>query len=744
MQKFFKILSSFVLTMILLASSTILILAWNAPSLKKEYVEEDEEFRAVWVCTVDNMDVDMQLGTSEASIKAWKERYLIILENAINAGMNAIIFQVSPCNDAFYPSKYKPWSKYLAGYGVDPGWDPVEWMIEVTHQAGLEYHAWFNPYRASTSALEYSITENDAATSISYLKDYDKDTLYSYKQSYFENLKSICKANNTLVDNPVFASGDELDHNVVFGTEGKFVLNPASTTTIEHLENTIEEFVTNYDADGIHFDDYFYPNDASYRGSEHLEYKTYTFSTEPDIDLKDYNGYLTSGGDLSIYDWRRENVNTLIQNLSDIIRAKNQTRVRKCAFGISPGARYAPTIEACSATPYRGVEGGMEGGCNGYYSYSDLYADTRKWVLEGWLDYILPQNYTQLGSAAGGVPTGDYSTINKWWSDVVKTTNCKLYVGTPLYQVSSWSAAGSANNLEIYYQIKWNQEKNYQVDGYVMFRYDSMLTGAGQKAMKAVTTNLWHKAALTPIYSSYTYESVKDYAKIKELKTDPSGLYTVIFEKVEGAKAYGILADDEVVARVLSGTNEISFTKEEGKTYKLITYGFDNQIYSAFDTVDFNQVKANQAPVVVLNTKLDKNYLIMSKINLNFTVTDADGDLLTYTLYVLHNDKKYEIANKVSLTSETIDATYECFAVEMLNMQFVLEVDDGYQKTIFESELFNVVKEIPVETVPETPPTDSETPKDEEEKKCGSKCGTLVMSILSAVSLLGLILRKKD
>lgn len=743
MQKFFKILSSFVLTMILLAGSTILILAWNAPSFKKEYVEEDEEFRAVWVCTVDNMDVDMQLGTSEASIKAWKERYLIILENAINAGMNAIIFQVSPCNDAFYPSKYKPWSKYLAGYGVDPGWDPVEWMIEVTHQAGLEYHAWFNPYRASTSALEYSITENDAATSISYLKDYDKDTLYSYKQSYFENLKSICKANDALVDNPVFASGDELDHNVVFGTEGKFVLNPASTTTIEHLENTIEEFVTNYDADGIHFDDYFYPNDASYRGSEHLEYKEYTFSTEPDIDLKDYNAYLTSGGDLSIYDWRRENVNTLIQNLSDIIRTKNQTRVRKCAFGISPGARYAPTVEACSATPYRGVEGGMEGGCNGYYSYSDLYADTRKWVLEGWLDYILPQNYTQLGSAAGGVPTGDYSTINKWWSDVVKKTNCKLYVGTPLYQVSSWSADGSANNLEIYYQIKWNQEKNYQVDGYVMFRYDSMLTGAGYKAMKAVTTNLWHKAALTPIYSSYTYESVKDYAKIKELKNDPSGLYTVIFEKVEGAKAYGILADDEVVARVLSGSNEISFTKEEGKTYKLVTYGFDNQIYSAFDTVDFNQVKTNQAPTVVLNTKLEKNYLIMSKIDLNFTVTDADGDLLTYTLYALHNNKKYEIANKVSLTSETIDATYECFAVEMLNMQFVLEVDDGYQKTIFESELFNVVKEIPVETVPETPPTNSETPK-EEEKKCGSKCGTLMMSVLSAVSLLGVILRKKD
>ncbi len=742
MEKFFKILSSFILTLILLASSTVLILAWNAPTFKKDYIEADEEFRAVWVCTVDNMDVEMQNGTSEASINAWKERYLTILQNSIDAGMNAIIFQVSPCNDAFYPSKYKPWSRYLAGYGVDPGWDPVAWMIEVTHNAGLEYHAWFNPYRASTSALDYNITEADSATNIAYLKDYDGDVLYNYKQEYFGDLKSICEAKGALVDNPIFASGEALDHNVVFGTEGKFVLNPASATTIEHLQATFDEFVTNYDVDGVHFDDYFYPNDASYRGTAHPEYKAYTFSSEPDIDLKDYNNYVAGGGELSIYDWRRENVNTLIESLSNIIREKNQNRTRKCAFGISPAARWAPKVEACPAAPHRGAEGGMDSDCNGYYSYSDLYADTRKWVLEGWLDYILPQNYTRLGSSNAGVPTGDYNGINSWWSDVVSTTDCKLYVGTPLYQVSSWTSGGTATNLEIYYQIKWNFEKNYNVDGYVMFRYKSMLSGGGQKAIKAVTANLWKKAALTPIYAAYEYESVSDYAKIKELKTDPTGLYTITFEPVTGAKAYGVLADGEVIARVLSGETEISFEKEEGKTYTFVTYGLDNQTHESFDTVDFSKTKVNEAPVIVLNTKLEKNYLIMSKINLSFTITDADNDSLTYTLYALQNDKQYDIATNVSLSGNTIDVTYDCFAIEMLDMKFVLKVSDGFQEVIFESDTFNVVKELPVE---ETPPTDVDDPEPTpEKKKCGKKSSALIISTLGVITLLGLILRKKD
>ena len=267
MKKIIKKLLSFNVTLMLIASFCLVVHAWTPPKLKSEYVEPEVQFRSVWVCTVSNMDIMPQIGTDENAIETWKKAYLEILDNSVKNGMNAIIFQVSPCNDAFYPSKYRPWSEYLAGFGVDPGWDPVEWMIEVTHKAGLEYHAWFNPYRTSTTTLGQSITKEDPATGSHYIYDYNEEEIYNYKQTYFGNLKKVCVENDTLVDNPIFLTGDELDYNVVYGAEGKFVLNPAAPATIKNVENTILEFITNYDADGVHFDDYFYPDDNSYKGS---------------------------------------------------------------------------------------------------------------------------------------------------------------------------------------------------------------------------------------------------------------------------------------------------------------------------------------------------------------------------------------------------------------------------------------------------------------------------------------------
>ena len=244
MKKLVKRLFALSLTLMMLLSFGLVVNAWTPPKLKNPYVEPEEQLRSVWVCTVSNMDIAKQGGTDEAAINSWKEKYMAILNRSIECGMNAIIFQVSPCNDAFYPSKYRPWSEYLAGFGVDAGWDPVEWMIEVTHAAGLEYHAWFNPYRTSTHALTYSITQEDPATTAHFVYDYDQETIYNYKQSYFGSLKDICEANNTLVDNPIFYTGEELDHSVVYGTEGKFVLNPAAESTIENVQNTIVAFVT--------------------------------------------------------------------------------------------------------------------------------------------------------------------------------------------------------------------------------------------------------------------------------------------------------------------------------------------------------------------------------------------------------------------------------------------------------------------------------------------------------------------
>lgn len=752
MKKLIKRLLVINVTLMLLLSLCLVVKAWTPPKLKNEYVEPEVEFRSVWVCTVSNMDISKQIGTDEAAINNWKEKYLTILENCVNNGMNAVIFQVSPCNDAFYPSKYRPWSEFLAGFGVDPGWDPVEWMIEVTHEAGLEYHAWFNPYRTSVGALSKSITEADQATGSHYIYDYNEEEIYDYKQSYFGNLKKICTANNTLVDNPIFYTGSELDHAVVYGTEGKFVLNPAAESTIKNMENTIKEFITNYDVDGIHFDDYFYPDDKSYKGSN-TEYKKYTFSCEPDIDYNDYLKYKSSGGDLSIFNWRRENVNMLIKGLSDIIRESNITDDYKCAFGISPAARWAPSTEVCPTDSHRGAEGGMIENCNNYYSYSDLFADTRKWAVEGWLDYILPQNYTYLGSTPIGIPNGTYPTITKWWSDTLKDSTCKLYIGTALYQINTWSGANNAVTDEFYYQQRYNQDKGYEVDGYVMFRYDSMLDSLGAIAMRKLVEKNWTKAALTPIYEGYVYDSVDSAANITEIKLNLDSSYTVSFDKVDDAKAYGILEDGECIARVLAGKSSITFNKTEGKTYQLVTYGFDNQMHADKKTVNFDDVKVNQKPVITIKSTIEKEYLVSSVIDLKFTITDTDSENVTYSVYAYVDERKYDIKVNQPVAEGEITVSYECFAVKCNDCYLVVEANDGYGSVEEKTTTFNVVKEL----TPVTPPHEhnfvegscecGETDPNyvpPKKGKCGKKSIDAVIACLSITAVLSFILRKKE
>ena len=751
MKKLIKRILVMNVTLMLLLSLCLVAKAWTPPKLKNAYVEPEVEFRSVWVCTVSNMDIGKQIGTDESAINKWKESYLEILEYCINNGMNAVIFQVSPCNDAFYPSKYRPWSDFLAGFGVNPGWDPVEWMIEVTHAAGLEYHAWFNPYRTSVTALSQSITEEDKSTGAHHVYDYNKEEIYNYKQTYFSNLKTICEKNGTLVDNPIFYTGEALDHAVVYGTEGKFVLNPAAETTLENMEKTIEEFVTNYDADGIHFDDYFYPDDKNYKGSN-AEFKKYTFSSEPDIDYNDYQEYVSNGGILDIFNWRRENVNTLIKNLSDIIRANNVTDEYKCAFGISPAARWAPSPETCPAGSHRGAEGGMADGCNNYYSYSDLFADTKKWAVEGWLDYILPQNYTYLGDTPSGIPDGNYPVITRWWSNALAGSTCKLYIGTALYQISNWNSQKHATSDEFYYQQMYNQDKGYRVDGYVMFRYKSMLDSIGQKCMNKILEKTWKMSALTPTYEGYIYDSVDKASNVLELKQNADGSFTVVFEKVSDAKAYGIFEDDKCVARVLSGKSEITFTKEEGKTYSLVTYGYDNMIHSDKSVIDFNNVKVNQKPVITINTKLEKEYLVASTIDIDVTITDVENDAIVYSVYAYVDGRKYTLINNKELVSSTASFSYECFAIECENCYFVVEANDGYGIVSEQTQSFNVVKSL----TPVTPPHEHNFIEGECEcgevdpnyvapkKKCGKKAADLVAACLGLATMVSLILRKKD
>jgi uncharacterized lipoprotein YddW (UPF0748 family) len=290
------------------------------------------QFRGVWVATVANIDIAKQ-----STIADYKDTFLNMLDTLEEYNLNTIVFQVRPTNDAFYKSELNPWSKYLSSIqGKDPGWDPLEWMIEESHKRGIEFHAWLNPYRVAL--------EKVAAGS------------YDSKEELLGSLNDL----NFAKKNP---------DKVVLGGDGIAILNPGEPSVKEFIVDTIEEIIVNYDVDAIHFDDYFYP----YKGIANSDQVT-------------YNTYKQVGQSLN--DWRRSNVDEVIKNISDLIKDHNLENQKAVQFGISPFGiwRNVGTDPIGSDT-------------NGSQSYDVQYADTRKWVKEEWIDYIAPQLYWKIGTS---------------------------------------------------------------------------------------------------------------------------------------------------------------------------------------------------------------------------------------------------------------------------------------------------------------------------------------------------------
>ncbi len=238
-------------------------LAYRMPDIPRE-------FRGVWIATVANIDWPV---SPDSPWEVQKREYIKLLDYYKNLNFNAVIVQIRTAGDAFYPSNYAPWSKYLTGkQGKAPATqeNPLTWMIKEAHDRGLEFHAWLNPYRA-TMNLETSDL--------------------SPEHDFFKHRNWMLK----------------------YGT--KWYYDPGLPEVKNHLLAIIKEVVTNYDIDAIHFDDYFYP------------YK------EPKLEFPDkasYDKYKKPGQ--SRDDWRRQNVNDLILALSQTIKAQKPW----VQFGVSP------------------------------------------------------------------------------------------------------------------------------------------------------------------------------------------------------------------------------------------------------------------------------------------------------------------------------------------------------------------------------------------------------------------------
>jgi uncharacterized lipoprotein YddW (UPF0748 family) len=378
-------------------------------------VSHDREFRGIWVATVSNINFPSRTGLSVEQLRT-EIRAMVDLSRRV--GLNAIVFQVRPEGDALYDSRVEPWSRYLTGtQGRNPGVDPLAELIAYAHAQGVEVHAWMNPYRARASASSTAVSPNMAI-------DFPQ---YAYR----------------------YGSGTWMD--------------PGAAPVQQRLLDVVEDLVTRYDLDGIHFDDYFYPY--------------------PDGEFPDsatYSAYRSSGGTMNIGDWRRDNVNRMMEQVHQLILDLDPD-VR---FGIAPFGIYRP---------------GTPPGITGLDQYASIYADPVRWMEEGWVDYLAPQLYWPTTQTAQA-----YEVLLDWWV----TVNPLLYIFAGNYlsklgDSSAWTIAEFREQLRL--SRAYRSENSM---GNIWFQIGPLENNESGIA-DVFRTEFYSRPALTPELASALGESIE-------------------------------------------------------------------------------------------------------------------------------------------------------------------------------------------------------------------------------------------
>ena len=328
--------------------------------------EPEEELRAVWVTYYE------VAGLMKWSEDATRDAIDTMLDNCAERGANTVIYHVRAYSDAYYDSAVFPPHRSVA-HLIEDGFDPLTYAVSAAHDRGMKLHAWINPYRIGTS------TDNARC------------------DDYFEY-------------------------------NSRFYYNPASETARALILDGIRELTENYDVDGIHFDDYFYPDGISDQPQP--------FDT----------GY--TDGDLAA--WRREQVNALIRDAHALVHELKED----VAFGVAPAANLINNL-------------------------TRLYADVPTWMAEGWLDYVCPQVY--YGFQNAGQP---FDQCVAQWCELPRADGVRIYVGLALYKAGlredTWGGAGGKTEWVdsggdiLARQVRFLRGRE-DVDGFALFSYSYLL-----------------------------------------------------------------------------------------------------------------------------------------------------------------------------------------------------------------------------------------------------------------------------
>lgn len=347
-----------------------------------------EEYRAVWISYLELGN--MLTGKTKAQFRS---NIAAAYDNAVDLGCNTVIVHVRPFGDALYDSDLFPSSYLITGTEGDTlPFDPLAIMVEEAHSRSLTFEAWLNPYRVRASAGKPLASHNPAQQFL----NQGSSAVYQYNNGVY--------------------------------------YNPGSRDAIDLIVDGVREIVQNYDVDAIHFDDYFYATTAA------------------SIDSSLYAAYQSGGGNLSLANWRRQNVNTMIREVYAAIKAEDST-VR---FGISPQGN----------TPI---------------NYNSLYADVATWLSAGgYVDYICPQIYYGFYNK-----TCPFETVLNEFENMIRVDSIDLYVGLAAYKIGKEDTyAGTNGKYEwqnnsdmLSRMVRMSREMDHYA-GYALYSYSSVVTPA--------------------------------------------------------------------------------------------------------------------------------------------------------------------------------------------------------------------------------------------------------------------------
>lgn len=350
---------------------------------KRERVEKTEEIRAIWISIY---DMSQFKGISEGGFRAKSEN---MFQDIAEKGFRHVFIQVRPSSDALYKSEIFPWSKYISGdQGRSPGYDPLEIFLDVAHSHNLKVHAWINPYRISGTSSD------------------------------MENLSP---------DNPARKMYEENRSDIYFSTQGIYY-NPASERVQKLILDGVRELVNNYDIDGIHIDDFFYP------------------TTDEEIDKIEFAEYHNNSGRYTLQEWRRSQVNAFVSGMYSVAKNKDKNII----VSISPCA----DIEENKNTHF---------------------ADVEKWCAEsGYCDWIIPQVY--YGFKNEYMP---FKEVVDDWCELVTNDKIKLIIGLASYKCGEEDLYAGKGQSEwqtsdciLSEQLDYLRKK--ECDGFSVFSYNSL------------------------------------------------------------------------------------------------------------------------------------------------------------------------------------------------------------------------------------------------------------------------------